>query len=77
MAVRPLLEDPKRRCQFCFRIQVRRTDKTSEAAYHSLDENMVHVAEWYDAYELRHPNVERKVYLSTDESTIIEEAKRR
>ena len=29
----------------------------SEEDYHSLDEYMVHVAEWYDAYELAHPNV--------------------
>ena len=45
--------------------------------YHSLDEYMVHVAEWYDTYELTHPNVERRVYLATDESAIIEEATQR
>ena len=45
-----------------------------EASYHSLDEYMVHAAEWYDAYELTHPNVKRKIFLATDESAIIKEA---
>ena len=58
----------------CSRLHVRRTDKNREAAYHSLDEYMVHVAEWYDAYELTHPNVERKIYLATDEPAIIDQA---
>ena len=62
---------------FFLRLHVRRTDKTREAAYHPLDEYMVHVAEWYDAYKLTHPDVERRVYLATDESALIEEARYR
>ena len=59
---------------FILRLHVRRTDKSKEAGHRSLDEYMVYVAEWYDAYELTHPNVERRVYLATDESTLIKEA---
>ena len=62
---------------FYFSLHVRRTDKTREAAYHALEEYMVHVVEWYDSYELSHPNIQRKVYLATDEQSIIKEAKRR
>ena len=59
------------------RLHVRRTDKRKEASYHSLDEYMVHAAEWYDAYELTNPTVQRKIYLATDESRLIEEATKR
>ena len=57
-------------------MHIRRSDKNTENnnTYHFLDEYMVYVAEWYDAYEIMHPNVQRKVYLATDEPAIIEEA---
>ena len=64
-----------RKSKFYTRLQVRRTDKTKEAAYHSLDEYMVHVDEWYDTYEHTRPGVERNVYLATDDSTVIEDAR--
>ena len=59
---------------FGTRLHVRRTDKTSEAAYHPLHEYMTYVEEWYDAHELLHPGTKRRVYLATDESSLINEA---
>ena len=57
------------------RIHVRRTDKTSEAKYHILDEYMVYVKEWFDAYEYLHKEIVRKIYLATDEPKLLEEAR--
>lgn len=60
---------------FLYRIQIRRTDKGSEAKFHEVDEYMSHVMEWYDTYELMHPGMERKVFIATDTPACIEEAK--
>ena len=64
----------------CVGVHVRRTDKVgSEAAYHGIDEYMLHVANYFDAYEYMHPGElkikGRNVYLATDEPTVIAEAK--
>lgn len=59
-------------------LHVRRTDKKAEARYHDIDEYMVHVEEWYDKYSVSHGNVlRRRVYIATDEPTVISEAKSR
>ena len=57
-------------------MQVRRTDKITahEAGFHSVDEYMTYVEEWFDTYEQNHPDVERKVYLATDDTNVLEEA---
>ena len=57
------------------RIHVRRTDKTSEAKYHILEEYMVYVEEWFDAYEYLHKEIVRKIYLATDEPKLLDEAR--
>ena len=57
------------------RVHVRRTDKIgSEAAFHSVDEYMEHVEDFFDTYELIHPNVsfKRAVYLATDETSVLD-----
>ncbi|KAK6998879.1 alpha-(1 6)-fucosyltransferase-like isoform X2 [Biomphalaria glabrata] len=57
-------------------VHVRRTDKINlEAAYHSLDEYMIHVKEFYDQLERRQPNITRRVYLASDDSSVLPEAK--
>lgn len=58
-------------------VQVRRTDKLTahEAGYHSVAEYMTYVEEWFEMYEQKHPGVERKVFLATDDSGVLNEAK--
>ena len=56
-------------------IQVRRTDKLiSEAAFHALAEYMVHVEEWYEYQEVLGNHWERRVYLATDDPSVVKEA---
>lgn len=50
----------------------------TEAAFHSLDEYMRHVAAWYDQQEYNGVDVHtRRIYLATDEPRVISEAKQR
>ncbi|XP_012939134.1 alpha-(1,6)-fucosyltransferase [Aplysia californica] len=59
-------------------VHVRRTDKINlEAAFHHLDEYMVHVKEYYDQLDRRHNGTQRRVYLATDDSGVLEEAKKK
>ena len=55
---------------------MRRTDKITarEAGFHSVDEYMTYVEEWFDTYEQKHPGTERKVYLATDDTHVLVEA---
>lgn len=57
-------------------VQVRRTDKLTahEAGYHKVTEYMTYVEEWFEMYEQKHPGVERKVYLATDDTSVLTEA---
>ena len=58
-------------------MHVRRTDKVGlEAAFHSVEEYMLYVDEWFDTYEQKHPGVKRKVYLASDDPTVLSDAKR-
>lgn len=59
-------------------VQVRRTDKLTahEAGYHTVAEYMTYVEEWFEMYEQRHPGVKRKVYLATDDTSVIDEARK-
>ena len=56
---------------------MRRTDKVGlEAAFHSVEEYMLYVNEWFDTYEQKHHGVKRKVYLASDDPTVLSDAKR-
>ncbi len=69
---------------FSCSVHVRRTDKVgTEAAFHSIDEYMHHVIEWFTLYEKIQPPSEktnpppRRVYLATDEPSLLAEAKKK
>ncbi|XP_071080897.1 alpha-(1,6)-fucosyltransferase-like [Haliotis cracherodii] len=59
-------------------VHVRRTDKLHrEAALHYLDEYMAYVEDYFNGLDIQTGSkVERKVYLATDEPTVINESKR-
>ncbi|XP_052767020.1 alpha-(1,6)-fucosyltransferase-like [Mya arenaria] len=58
-------------------VHVRRTDKVGmEAQFHSLDEYMGHVEDWFNTYEKRHPDIQRRVFLASDDPEVLQEAKR-
>ena len=64
---------------FCLfkRVQIRRGDKLiKEAKWHSLNEYMKHVDEYYDIYELANPykKIDRVVFLASDDIEVFEEA---
>jgi len=66
------------RCKIVCRIHVRRTDKVgAEAAFHSIDEYMMHVEDYYDTLEKRRHVDRRRVYLATDDPSVISDAKRK
>ena len=59
-----------------FRVHVRRTDKTmTEAAFHSIEEYMYWVDLYYDRLERVQTVDQRRVYLATDDSNLLSEAK--
>ncbi|KAG0718343.1 Alpha-(1,6)-fucosyltransferase [Chionoecetes opilio] len=58
-------------------IHVRRTDKVgTEAAFHSIDEYMTHVDSYYSTIKLSQPDVVKRVYLASDDPTVITEAQK-
>ncbi|XP_050726304.1 alpha-(1,6)-fucosyltransferase-like isoform X2 [Eriocheir sinensis] len=59
-------------------IHVRRTDKVgTEAAFHSIDEYMMHVERYYSILKLTQPEVTKRVYLASDDPTVITEAQKK
>jgi len=57
---------------------VRRTDKVgTEAAFHSIEEYMTHVEEWYQQHALVTGNQvdQKRVFLATDDANLLREAK--
>lgn len=53
------------------RVHVRRTDKVgTEAAFHSLDEYMAHVEEYYNQLEMVQKVDKRRVYLASDDPKV-------
>ena len=59
-------------------IHVRRTDKVgAEAAFHSVDEYMTYVEEYYDTVEKYQRVDRRRVYIASDDSSVITDAKRK
>ena len=63
---------------FIGRIHVRRTDKVgAEAAFHSIDEYMTHVEDYYETLEKHRHIDQRRVYIATDDPSVINDAKRK
>ena len=61
-----------------YSIHVRRTDKlAAEAAFHGIDEYMKYVAEYFDKLEMRQEVPVRKVFLASDDPTVLPEAKKK
>ncbi len=59
-----------------YSVHVRRTDKLIwEAAFYGIDEYMVHVEEWYEQLSLTQTVEQKRVFIATDEPTVIKEAK--
>lgn len=55
---------------------MRRTDKVgTEAAFHSLDEYMEYVDEYFDLIELTQEVPQRTIYLATDDASLHAEAR--
>ena len=62
---------------FCS-VHVRRTDKVgTEAAFHGIEEYMFHVNEWFSLYEKIRPVDRRRVYLATDDPSVLSEARKK
>nr|CAG4638342.1 EOG090X03KK [Cyclestheria hislopi] len=59
-------------------VHIRRTDKVgTEASFHSLEEYMHYVAEYFDRLELKQKIDVRRVYLASDDPTVLPEAKKK
>lgn len=60
-------------------MQVRRTDKRSEAKFYDIEEYMIHVEEYYMNYSLKFPREKfvKSVYLATDAPEILSEARKK
>lgn len=57
-------------------VHVRRTDKVgTEASFHSLEEYMKYVDEYYDQLEMLEKVDKRRIFLASDDPKVIEEAK--
>ncbi|XP_037574381.1 alpha-(1,6)-fucosyltransferase [Dermacentor silvarum] len=56
-------------------LHIRRTDKDGEAAHHNVNEYMHHAEEFYSALALRGETVEKRVFVATDEPSVIDEIK--
>ncbi|XP_006632780.1 alpha-(1,6)-fucosyltransferase isoform X1 [Lepisosteus oculatus] len=57
-------------------VHVRRTDKVgTEAAFHPIEEYMVHVEEHFQSLALRTHVDKKRVYLATDDPSLLQEAK--
>lgn len=55
---------------------MRRTDKVgTEAAFHPIEEYMVHVEERYQLLSRRMHIDKKRVYLATDDPSLLQEAK--
>uniref|UniRef100_A0A2R5LN15 Alpha-(1,6)-fucosyltransferase n=1 Tax=Ornithodoros turicata TaxID=34597 RepID=A0A2R5LN15_9ACAR len=57
-------------------VHVRRTDKIgTEAGFHSLEEYMEYVDDYFDTLELQRAVPKRRVYLATDDSSLLGQAR--
>ena len=58
------------------RVHVRRTDKVgTEAAFHPIEEYMQHVEDYYQMLGRRTHVDKKRVYLATDDPSLLQEAK--
>lgn len=58
------------------RVHVRRTDKVgTEAAFHPIEEYMIHVEEQFQLLARRAHVDKKRVYLATDDPSLLQEAK--
>ncbi|XP_018333906.2 alpha-(1,6)-fucosyltransferase-like [Agrilus planipennis] len=77
-ATEKLLNDATKKMNFAkpvVGIHVRRTDKIgTEASFHSIEEYMTAVEDYYDALDMSEDNV-RRVYIASDDPTVITEAR--
>jgi len=80
-ALKELLEQTVDNYQFkkpIVGIHVRRTDKVgTEAAYHSVEEYMKYVDEYYIKYQLSHPVDKRRVYVASDDPKVLGECRKK
>ena len=60
------------------RIQVRRTDKINvEAAFHSIEEYMYWVNRYYEKLKLTQTNVRKRVFIASDDPSVLGDAKKK
>ena len=63
---------------FFFSVQVRRTDKINlEASFHKIEEYMYYVDLYYEKLELSEKIDKRRVFLATDDPSVLSEARRK
>lgn len=61
----------------CSRLHIRRTDKIgTEASFHALKEYMNHAEEYFSIKEKAGMKVKRRVFIASDDPSVISEAKR-
>lgn len=59
-------------------VHIRRTDKVgTEAAFHSVEEYMVHVEEWFRKQRLSDPTIKPRVYVASDEPRVLGECRKK
>lgn len=59
-------------------VHIRRTDKVgTEAAFHPVDEYMLHVEEFYKQLELSKPLTAKRIYLASDDFRVFSEIKKK
>lgn len=57
---------------------MRRTDKVgTEAAFHSIEEYMTHVEDYFLTLEINGTTVPRRIFLASDDARVIEEARKK
>lgn len=57
---------------------MRRTDKVgTEAAFHSIDEYMMYVEEYYSLLSARQTIDRKRIYLATDDPNLLEETRKK
>ena len=57
---------------------MRRTDKIDkESAFHGIDEYLVHVEDWYQLYAKGNKVDKKRVFIATDDPSVIKEARQK
>lgn len=57
---------------------MRRTDKVgTEAAFHGIEEYMEHVEEWFLRREVQGEEIKRRVYIASDDASVLPDAKKK